>query len=199
MRTKLENKSSELPYVGPNVIDTFSELVQTPVFINQAVAQNNRNIAVLNGDTGKLVARTDNSEDTSEGKELVQKILEPFKGKFVLLDVWGTWCGPCLFRLGKSAEEYERLAKYDIAYVYLASRSPEDDWKKTIQKYKMSGDNIANYNLPAEQQAAIEKYLNVLVYPTYRLFDCEGNLLELDVDPLHLDNLDTVLGRLSGK
>lgn len=199
LRTKLENKSSELPYVGPDVIDTFSELVQTPLFINRAVAQNNRNIAVLNGDTGKLVATTDNSKETSEGKELVQKILEPFKGKFVLLDVWGTWCGPCLFRLGKSAEEYERLAKYDIAYVYLASRSPEDDWKKTIQKYKMSGSNVANYNLPAEQQAAVEKYLNVLVYPTYRLFDREGNLLDLDVDPLHLDNLDTVLGLLSGK
>lgn len=63
----------------------------------------------------------------------------------------------------------------------------------------MSGDNIANYNLPAEQQAAVEKYLNVLVYPTYRLFDRDGNLLDLDVDPLYLDNLDTVLGRLSGK
>ncbi len=61
----------------------------------------------------------------------------------------------------------------------------------------MSGDNVAHYNLPKEQQDAIERYLNVNAFPTYKLFDRDGNLLDLDVDPRDLEDLANLLEQLS--
>jgi hypothetical protein len=74
-------------------------------------------------------------------------------------------------------------------YLYLANRSPQTSWENVIKEYNVSGPNVAHYNLPEEQQAAIERHLNVHSWPTYKLFDRNGNLLDLQVDPRDLENL----------
>ena len=135
----------------------------------------------------------------TDGQTLMQKILEPFKGKIVLLDVWGTWCGPCKGALSKSAEEYARLKKYDIVYLYLANNSPTAAWKNIIKEYNVTGENMAHYNLPPEQQQAIEQYLKVHSFPTYKLFDRNGNLLDINVDARDLDRLENIIMQLSGQ
>ena len=42
---------------------------------------------------------------------------------------------------------------------------------------------------PKEQQSAIESYLGVHAFPTYKLFDRDGNQLDLNVDARDLDDL----------
>ena len=127
---------------------------------------------------------------------LLKKILEPYKGKFVLLDIWGTWCGPCKEALSHSTEEYARLKDYDIEFLYLANRSPQDSWENVIKEYNVSGPNVAHYNLPDEQQAAIERHLNVHSWPTYKLFNRDGHLLDIEVDARNLDELARLLEQM---
>ena len=145
-----------------------------------------------------MLKSSDNLADLSEGEALLQKILEPFKGKFVLLDVWGTWCGPCKEALSHSAEEYARLKDFDIEFLYLANNSPQESWENVIKMYEVTGDNVAHYNLPREQQTAIERYLDVHSFPTYKLFDREGRLLDIKVDARQLDDLVRLLEQLKG-
>ena len=63
--------------------------------------------------------------------------------------------------LSHSQEEFERLKDFDIVYLYLANNSPEDSWKNVIKEYQVVGDNVVHYNLPAEQQVAVENFLGV--------------------------------------
>ena len=114
-----------------------------------------------------------------------------------MLDVWGTWCAPCKEALAHSKEEFERLAPYDVVYLYMASNSPEESWKNIIKLNDLVGDNIAHYNLPAAQQSAIENYLNIRSFPSYRLFDKEGNLVDVKVDARQLDNLEKIIKELN--
>ena len=65
-----------------------------------------------------------------------------------------------------------------------------------IKEYNVSGDNVAHYNLPAEQQAAIERHLDVHSFPTYKLFNREGQLLDLNVDARELDTLARLLDQM---
>ena len=55
---------------------------------------------------------------------------------------------------------------------------------------------MAHYNLPREQQDAIERHLNVHSFPTYKLFNREGQLLDLQVDARDLDNLVQLLEKM---
>lgn len=181
----------------PEVLDTLRALCSSSYGVEIAEKQNERYLAIENREFDKLVIKSsDNLKDLSEGEALLKKIMEPFKGKFVLLDVWGTWCGPCKEALKHSTEEYARLKDYDIQYLYLANRSPMDSWENIIKEYNVSGDNVAHYNLPEEQQSAIERYLNVRAFPTYKLFDRNGNLLDLEVDARDFDRLASLLEQM---
>lgn len=183
--------------VSPMVIDTLKTLVANPVGIAMIEKQNNYYLALENREFDKLVLKSsDNLADLSEGEALLKKILEPYKGKFVLLDIWGTWCGPCKEALSHSTEEYARLKDYDIQYLYLANRSPQTAWENIIKEYNVSGPNVAHYNLPDNQQAAIEHHLGVHAFPTYKLFDRNGSLLDLKIDARDLDALATLLEEL---
>ncbi|MBR5930002.1 MAG: redoxin domain-containing protein, partial [Prevotella sp.] len=183
--------------VLPAVIDTLKLYVKTPVCLEMVEKLNEHYLAIENREFDKLVLKSsDNLADLSEGEALLKKILEPYKGKFVLLDVWGTWCGPCKEALSHSTEEYERLKDYDIEFLYLANRSPQESWENIIKEYNVSGDNVAHYNLPAEQQDAIERHLNVHAWPTYKLFNRNGELLDLEVDARDLENLARLLDQM---
>lgn len=71
------------------------------------------------------------------------------------------------------------------------------DPKNLIKLNDLVGDNIVHYNLPAAQQSAIENYLNIRSFPSYHLFDKEGNLVDVKVDARQLDNLEKIIKELS--
>ena len=181
----------------PNVMDTIKAMIHNPVCLAMIEKQNDYYLAIENREFDKLVLKSsDNLANISEGEALLKKIVEPYKGKFVLLDIWGTWCGPCKEALSHSTEEYARLKDYDIQYLYLANRSPQDSWENVIKEYNVSGPNVAHYNLPDAQQTAIERYLNVHAWPTYKLFNRNGDLLDLNVDPRNLEELARLLEQM---
>ena len=181
----------------PNVLDTIKGMISNPVCLAMIEKQNDHYLAIENREFDKLVLKSsDDLANISEGEALLKKLVEPYKGKFVLLDIWGTWCGPCKEALSHSTEEYARLKDYDIQYLYLANSSPQTAWENVIKEYNVSGPNVAHYNLPAEQQAAIERHLNVHSWPTYKLFNRNGDLLDLNVDPHHLEELARLLEQM---
>ena len=183
--------------VSPMVIDTLKAMVKNHFGIERIEKANDYYLALENREFNKLVLKSsDNLADLSEGEALLKKILEPYKGKFVLLDIWGTWCGPCKEALSHSTEEYARLKDYDIQYLYLANESPQTSWENVIKEYNVSGPNVAHYNLPREQQAAIEHHLGVHAWPTYKLFNRDGELLDLKVSAFDLEGLAGLLEQM---
>ena len=191
----IEHESASLL---PSTIDTLKTMIGNPACLAMIEKQNSHYLALENREFDRLVLKSsDDLANISEGEALLKKILEPYKGKFVLLDIWGTWCSPCKEALSHSTEEYARLKDYDIQYLYLANSSPQASWENVIKEYNVSGPNVAHYNLPEEQQKAIERHLNVHEFPTYKLFDREGRLLDLKVDPRDLEELASLLEQLS--
>ena len=196
-RQALSHIDHERTSLLPNVMDTIKTMISNSDCIALIEQQNDHYLAIENREFDKLVLKSsDDLANISEGEALLRKILEPYKGKFVLLDIWGTWCGPCKEALSHSTEEYARLKDYDIQYLYLANRSPQDSWQNVIKEYNVSGPNVAHYNLPSEQQDAIERHLNVHSFPTYKLFNRNGELLDINVDPFHLEDLARLLEQM---
>ena len=193
----LKQIDHERTSLAPNIVDTLKTMISNPFCIEMVEEKNAHYLAIENREFDKLVLKSsDNLANLSEGEALLKKILEPFKGKFVLLDIWGTWCGPCKEALSHSTEEYARLQDYDIQFLYLANNSPQESWENVIKEYNVSGDNVAHYNLPSEQQSAIERHLDIHSYPTYKLFNRDGNLLDLEIDARDLETLARLLDQM---
>ncbi len=196
-RQALSHFDHERTSLLPSVLDTLKTMIKNPEMMAMIEKQNDHYLAIENREFDRLVLKSsDNLADLSEGEALLKKIIEPYKGKFVLLDIWGTWCSPCKEALSHSTEEYTRLKNYDIEFLYLANSSPQESWENVIKEYNVSGPNVAHYNLPTEHQAAIERHLDVHSWPTYKLFDRNGNLLDLQVDPRDLDALARLLEQM---
>ncbi|MDE7455457.1 MAG: TlpA family protein disulfide reductase [Prevotella sp.] len=184
--------------MSQQVMDSLKAWINNPTVSESIEKRNNHYIALENREFDKLILNTGKDvAGMTEGEEILKKLLEPYKGKIVLIDIWGTWCGPCKDALSHSEEEYARMAKYDMQFVYFANRSPMDSWENVIKEYNVTGPNVTHFNLPAEQQSAIERYLQVYSFPTYKLVDKNGNVLDLQVHARDLNGLEELVKTLS--
>ena len=128
----------------------------------------------------KVIAPSSNVEGLTDGKAIVEKIIEPYKGKIVYMDIWGTWCQPCINAIKASPKLKEAVKDYDIVYLYFTYGSEEAAWKGCIAELGLTKPNYVHYRLPQNQQEAVVEYLKVDGYPFYVLFDKQGNMEKLD-------------------
>ncbi|UKK56343.1 TlpA family protein disulfide reductase [Prevotella communis] len=184
-----------LPDAAVNMME---QEVQLPSAKAAVMALQNKYLEIQQRDITKSgnLKTNDDVANMSDGEQILRKITEPYRGRLVLLDIWGTWCGPCKEALSHSQEEYERLKDYNLVYLYLANRSPEDGWKNVIKEYNVTGENVVHYNLPADQQSAVEHFLQVHSKPTYKLIDRDGKVLDVNADPRNLEGLAKLLENL---
>ena len=180
------------------MVTTLQEKIALPSVKEKVLEKHNKYLAIMNKEISSdanLMSSKDVA-DMSDGEKILRKLIEPYKGKIILIDVWGTWCSPCRKALSHSKELYNRMAQYDMVFLYLANRSDDESWKNVIKEYEVTGDNVVHYNLPDVQQSAVENFLKVNGYPTYRLIDRNGNLLDVNADPRNLDALENLLKAL---
>ena len=134
----------------------------------------------------------------TEGKDLFDKIVEPFRGKFVLIDIWGTWCAPCKKAMKDFVKEYETLSPYGVAFLFFANSSDDEVIKTVVSEYDIVGEDVVHYNLPEKQQEALEDYLKVTGHPTYVLLDPNGKIVDEHVDVRDLERLEQLIKRING-
>ena len=97
------------------------------------------------------------------------------RGKYVLIDFWGTWCGPCI--AGMPAMKAFRDAHADkLQIVGVAQGSPEEQWRKFIADRGLDWPNIRSGEGDDDFVAAF----NVQGYPTKILVGPDGNILYRD-------------------
>ena len=58
--------------------------------------------------------------------------LSDFRGKYVYVDLWATWCGPCNAEIPHLRKLEERLRGKNIVFVGISSDSDRDAWAKFV-------------------------------------------------------------------
>jgi len=107
-----------------------------------------------------------------EDKEMTtqRKIkLEDYRGKYVLLDIWATWCTGCIQNLPSLKAAYDSLDHDKIEFISIAGESDEEDIRKLLDKHKITWPQIKM----ERGNPIIEKY-NITGYPVTLLIDPNG-------------------------
>ena len=103
-------------------------------------------------------------------EDILQTILDNYKGKAVLIDMWATWCGPCRAGHKTMAPLKEELKGRNIKFVYITPpSSPPTTWLEMIKD--IDGDH---YYLTEEQNHYILNHFESEGIPTYAIYDTKG-------------------------
>ncbi len=122
-----------------------------------------------------------------EGKSFT---LSSMRGKWVILDFWGSWCGWCIKGIPDMKKYYEKYAgKFEI--VGIDCRDTKEKWKGAVEKYELPWLHVYN----ADADGTPDKYA-VQGYPTKIIIDPDGNINKIIVGESEefYKYLDTLFG-----
>lgn len=114
----------------------------------------------------------------------IPQMLAPFKGKPVFIDLWATWCYPCLDEFKFNHQRDSCLNKYHITILYVSFDKDEQDslWNSNINTLKLQGYHIrANKTLLDNITTLVWGAPGGFSIPRYLLFDGSGKLLSKDL------------------
>lgn len=98
-------------------------------------------------------------------------VIDQYKGKKVVIDVWASWCSDCI----KGLPNLYKLQKEtpEVKYLFLSVDKTEGAWKKAINRYKIKGDH---YFIKEGLDGNFGDFLNSNWTPRYMVLDEEGNI-----------------------
>ena len=120
------------------------------------------------------------------------RTLSEFRGKYVLLDFWATWCGPCVGDMPHLRQIYDRFHARGLEIVGMNGDEDEPKAREMIAE-KSLGWIHATY---ASIRQTLERSFRIRAWPAYVLLDREGKILSSRDEDLRGAALDRTLERL---
>lgn len=122
--------------------------------------------------------------------------LSDLKGKYVYIDLWATWCGPCRAEIPYLQKIEEKYHGKNIEFVSVSIDTPKDHdkWQKFVTDKQLGGIQLLSDN---EWKSAFVTSYNVTGIPRFILIDPKGNIVDANAarpsSPELQTQLDTIL------
>ncbi len=118
--------------------------------------------------------------------------LSDFRGKWVVIDFWGTWCGWCIKGFPDMKEAYEKHKGDKFEIIGIACKDTQEKWLAGLEEYQLPWVNLINQEALNEDVSV--KYA-VEGYPTKIIINPEGEIAKIVVgeDPIFYTELEKLL------
>jgi Peroxiredoxin len=101
--------------------------------------------------------------------------LSKFKGKYVVLDFWASWCKDCRQELPAIEAAYERFCKKGVVFIGISFDEDTDKWTNAISKYELTYRQCSE--LKKWKQTEISPLYHIKWIPTIYVIDPEGKVV----------------------
>ncbi len=121
--------------------------------------------------------------------------LKSLRGKYVYIDMWATWCGPCKKEIPFLKELEHEYAGKNIHFVSISTDRPKDveKWKTMVKEKELGG-----IQLFANGDEEFSNAYNVKGIPHFILIDKEGRALKMNAPRPSSEKIRPLLNSLEG-
>ena len=142
-----------------------------------------------------LVLPNELLEVDGKTKVVLEQVLDRHRGKYVLLDLWASWCMPCIEEMPALQELKKRYPADKITFLSVSVDASIPAWQRRLSQ--LQGDSLTSYLLLNKDNAALVKHIGLTTIPRYLLYGREGQIINFDApgpsDPALRELLDQLL------
>lgn len=163
---------------NPKLVVTLSEVLQgdalTSMFYPYAENHINRCKNILQRQESQAsIIEIDAPDFTLNDISGKQISLSEFKGKWVILDFWGSWCAPCLNGMPELKEIYSTYSGR-LEIIGVDCNDTEERWKSTVSRLQLPWIQVFH-----PKDGTVTATYSVTVYPTKVVINPEGKIIKI--------------------
>lgn len=126
--------------------------------------------------------------------------LSDLRGKLLFVDIWGTWCAPCIDEIpyiAKLQEKYKNNKNVHIMSIACDKESARDKWKAFLKKHKEM--KWAQYQVTTEGNKILDDVYHVMGIPRFMIIDKDGIIIDADAPRPSFDTFNAFFDNIVNK
>ena len=112
--------------------------------------------------------------------------LSSFRGKYVLMDFWASWCRPCRVENPILVNAFHKYSNKSFTILGISLDNNRNSWAKAIRKDKLSWTQLSDLKF-WKNEVALQ--YGIKSVPQNILIDPEGKIIGKNISPSHLDEV----------